>query len=90
MDYVLFFTILGTGIAIVSFFYGIMINFKNDVNSHIDQMGKRTDLMGKRIDDHIIDYRKDIALMDQRVMETNKRMDGIYHLLLKKLENTKN
>ncbi len=38
------------------------------------------------IDDHILDIKNENKRMDQRVTETNKRMDGIYHILIKKVE----
>ncbi len=39
------------------------------------------------IDRHIIEIKDDQKKMDQRVMETNKRMDGVYNVLLKRTEN---
>jgi len=72
MDWSLIITIIGTAIATIGVIYGFLRNLKFDLNSHID-----------RLETHV---REENAKMDQRVMETNKRMDGIYHLLLKKLE----
>lgn len=39
------------------------------------------------IDNHITEIKEDNQKMDQRVTETNKRMDGVYHILLKRTEN---
>jgi len=38
------------------------------------------------IDSHISEIKEDQKKMDQRVTETNKRMDGVYHLLIKRSE----
>lgn len=32
------------------------------------------------------EWKDESKKMDQRVIETNKRMDGVYHVLLKRLE----
>ncbi len=77
MEMTLFITIIGTGIGIVSLIYAIMRNFKTDINSHIDRMESKFE----KIDSN---FQK----MDQRVTITNNRMDGVYHILLKKLEKT--
>jgi hypothetical protein len=75
MDWPLFWTIfaaVGTGVGLI---YAFLRNFKTDINSHID-----------RLEGGIKDIKEDNKKMDQRVTETNKRMDGVYHLLLKKLD----
>lgn len=41
------------------------------------------------IDLHILEMKDDQKKMDQRVTETNKRMDGVYNVLLKRTENLK-
>lgn len=41
------------------------------------------------IDSHISEIKEDHKKMDQRVTETNKRMDGVYNVLLKRTENLK-
>ena len=72
MDKTLILTMIGTGVAILGFIYGILRNFKSDINSHIDRLQK--------------EIRDENRRMDQRVMETNMRMDGVYHLITKKLK----
>jgi hypothetical protein len=42
--------------------------------------------MGQRIDELTREMRQENKKMDQRVLETNKRMDGVYHILLKRTE----
>ena len=39
------------------------------------------------INKHMYEIRKYQGKMDRRVMETNKRMDGVYNVLLKRLES---
>lgn len=68
-------TIIGSAIAIIVAIYTFLRNFKQDINSHIDRIEKK--------------MTEDNQKMDQRVMETNKRMDGVYHILLKRTENLK-
>lgn len=65
-------TLIGTGIAIVGIVYTFLRNFKTDINSHIDRL--------------VTEIKDDQKKMDQRVIETNKRMDGVYHILLKRTE----
>lgn len=36
------------------------------------------------IDKHILEIKEDQKKVDQRVLETNKRMDGVYNVLLNK------
>jgi hypothetical protein len=79
MDWATFWSIagvIGTGVGLI---YAFLRNFKTDINSHIDSVNTRLDKGDKEWKD---EFRK----MDQRVTETNKRMDGVYHLLLKKLD----
>jgi hypothetical protein len=70
MDAGIIWTIIGAAIATIATIYTFLRNFKTDINAHIDRLEKRM------IEDN--------AKMDQRVMETNKRMDGVYHVLLKR------
>ncbi len=71
IDLITILTTIGTGIAVIGFIYGFMRNFKDDLNSHMDKIEK--------------EWKEESRKMDQRVMETNRRMDGVYHILLKKL-----
>lgn len=77
MDIATILTFIGTGIGIVGFVYAFMRNFKTDINSHIDRMGNQ-------ISDLTKEMKEETRKMDQRVTETNKRMDGVYHILLKR------
>lgn len=72
-------TLITTSVAIIGFVYGFLRNFKADVNKHMDAIGLK-------LDEHIKETKIENAKMDQRVMETNKRMDGVYHLLIKRSE----
>jgi hypothetical protein len=74
MDIATIWTIIGTGIATVAIIYTFLRNFKTDINSHIDRIEKQLSESNSK--------------MDQRVTETNKRMDGVYHILLKRTENS--
>jgi hypothetical protein len=79
MDWVLILTIVGTGLTVVGLIYTFMRNFKSDINDHIDTINTRMDNTSK-------EWKDEVRKMDQRVIETNKRMDGVYHVLLKKVE----
>ena len=60
-------TIIGTGLAVITFTYTFLRNFKTDVNKHIDKIEKRLDqqddrmfwiLTGKKLDDVILEQKK--------------------------------
>lgn len=51
--------------------YGMMKFLLKDIMSRLDL-----------IDKHIGEIKDDQTKMDQRVLETNKRMDGVYNVLL--------
>lgn len=72
-------TIIGAAIATIAAIYTFLRNFKSDINSHIDRIENQMKEDGKKRD-------QQFAEMDQRVMETNKRMDGVYHILLKRTD----
>jgi hypothetical protein len=42
-------TIIGTGISVVSLIYVIIRNFKTDINMHLDKMEKRIDTLEERM-----------------------------------------
>lgn len=73
-------TIIGAAIATIGTIYTFLRNFKTDINAHIDAVTTR-------LDAHIQETKEESRKMDQRVMETNRRMDGVYHVLLKRTEN---
>lgn len=79
MDYATIATIIGTAIAMIAIIYTFLRNFKEDINSNIDRLDKRIDKMEMR-------FTEVSAKMDQRVMETNKRMDGVYNILLSRIQ----
>lgn len=79
MEIGLFFTIIGSAIAIITFIYQFFRNLKADINSHIDRVDSDIKSMQK-------EWKEESKRMDLRVTETNKRMDGVYHLLLKRFE----
>jgi len=54
-------TIIGTGIAVISFIYMAIRNFRTDLDNRFEKMEKYW-------------------------IETNKRMDGVYHVLLKRIK----
>jgi hypothetical protein len=49
MDWGMFFTVIGTGIAIVALIYNIMRNFKEDVNKKFEKHEKRFELIDQRL-----------------------------------------
>ncbi len=49
MDWRLFFTIIGTGFAIVGFIYNFMRNFKNDINKRFEVSDRRFEMMDQRM-----------------------------------------
>lgn len=76
LDLVTILTTVGTGAAVVGIIYSFLRNFKTDINSHIDRIENEMKQMHS-------DFKKETFKMDQRVIETNKRMDGVYNVLLK-------
>lgn len=67
---------VGTAITIIGFVYTIIRNFRSDFDTRFDQ---RFDKLERKLESQ-----------EQRWVETNKRMDGVYHMLLKKMsENSK-
>lgn len=77
MDTATIWTIIGTGITTIGVIYGFMRNFKSDINTHIDKMGTQIGELAKEM-------KEENKKMEQRVIETNKRMDGVYYILLKR------
>jgi hypothetical protein len=49
MDLGIFFTVIGTGMAIIAFIYQIMRNFKEDVNNNFEKHEKRFELIDQRL-----------------------------------------
>jgi hypothetical protein len=49
MEFIIDFTVIGTGITTISSVYMIIRNFKTDINSHIDRLEKRMDLLDERM-----------------------------------------
>ena len=74
MDYVLFFTIIGTAAAVIGFIYSFLRNFKMDINSHIDRLESRMDKFDQRMD-----------IFENRMMSLEERM--FYMATGKKLED---
>jgi FtsZ-binding cell division protein ZapB len=72
-------TIIGAAIATIATIYTFLRNFKEDINKHIDAVTNRLDI-------HIKETKEENQRMNQRVTETNKRMDGVYHILLTRTE----
>ena len=67
-----FWTVVGTGATIIGLTYSFLRDFRADMDMRFEKMDKKFD--------------KKFAEMDQRVMETNKCMDGVYRILLKRVE----
>ncbi|HET6457891.1 MAG TPA: hypothetical protein VFG24_03305 [Nitrosopumilaceae archaeon] len=66
MDWNIFFTIIGSAFAIISFVYAFLRNFKSDINGHIEKIEKRIDTLeermfwmatGKKLEDAILEER---------------------------------
>lgn len=74
--------LIGTAGTVIGVVYAIMRNFKTDVNNHIDAIIKE-------MKEERIERREENRKMEQRVWEANKRMDGVYNILLKRTENMK-
>lgn len=82
MDWTVFWSIVGvvgTGVGLI---YAFLRNFKTDINTHITDINIHIDKIDR-------EWKEESRKMDQRVIETNKRMDGVYHILLKRTENLK-
>lgn len=65
-------------ISVCAAIYGMMNSMLKDIYTKLNL-----------IDSHISEIKEDQKKMDQRVMETNKRMDGVYNVLLEITENLK-
>lgn len=65
--------------------YGMMNFLLKDIYAILSVIDKRLTM----VDNHISEIKDDQKRMDQRVTETNKRMDGVYNILLKRTENLK-
>ena len=67
-----FWAIIGSAVTVLGFLYTFLRNFKKDMDERFDKMDAKLE--------------KKFYEMDQRVTETNKRMDGVYNILLKRTE----
>lgn len=50
MDWVLFFTMIGTGVAVIAIIYQIMRNFKEDVNKNFEKYERRFEKHERRFE----------------------------------------
>lgn len=64
--------IVGTGIGVVGFLYSVIRNFRSDFDSKFEKSEQR--------------WIETNARMDKRINEINNRMDGVYHILLKRIK----
>ena len=78
-----FWTIIGTGIGVVTMIYSFMRDFRADMGARFDKMGERFDKRNAESDRKFIE-------LDQKILESNKRMDGVYHILLQRIEKSSN
>jgi uncharacterized membrane protein YgaE (UPF0421/DUF939 family) len=76
-------TAIGTGTAVIGSIYVFLRNFRNDMDDRFDKMDKKFDKKFELADKR---YWEMEQKMDQRITETNKRMDGVYNILLKRTE----
>jgi hypothetical protein len=86
---VLIATLIGTAGGVVGLIYGFMRNLKTDINIHVDRIKDNVDRMEGKIDKLAKDMKEENRMMEQRITESNRRMDGVYHILLKRTENLK-
>lgn len=72
-------------VSVCGAIYGMMNFLLKDIYAKLIMIDHRLTM----VDNHIIEIKDDQKKMDQRVTETNKRMDGVYHILLKRTETLK-
>lgn len=65
-----FWTIIGTGLGVVTLVYSFIRDFRADLDARFDKMSERFDKN------------------EQKILEANKRMDGVYNLLLQRMEKS--
>lgn len=68
--------------SVIGAIVGTMKFMLKDVFTAISVLDGKVALM----DAHVQEIKKDNTLMEQRWVETNKRMDGVYHVLLKRIK----
>lgn len=78
-----FWAIIGSAIAVVTFLYTYLRNFKADMDSRFDDFKVDMDRRSERFENKFIE-------IEQRILESNKRMDGVYTILLNRIENLGN
>lgn len=69
-------------ISVVGTIYAIMKIMFKDIFIAISALDGKIVLM----DTHISEIKTENTLMENRWVETNKRMDGVYHILLKRIK----
>lgn len=69
-------------ISVVGAIYAIMKIMFKDIFIAISALDGKIVLM----DTHISEIKTENTLMESRWVETNKRMDGVYHILLKRIK----
>lgn len=63
--------------------YGIQKFLLRDIHIQLDLIEKHFNLKLTSIDQHIIETKQQQMKMDQQILESNKRMDGVYNILIK-------
>jgi peptidoglycan hydrolase CwlO-like protein len=72
-------------VSVCGAIYGMMNFLLKDIYAQLKLIDNHINLVNGNINEIKEDHKK----MDQRVLETNKRMDGVYNVLLKRTENLK-
>lgn len=64
-------TVIGVGLSAVALIYAMIRNFRKDMDEKFKVLGD--------------EFREEYKENNKRWIETNKRMDGVYHILLKRI-----
>ncbi len=75
MNWIEALTIIGTGFTVAGFIYTAIRNSRKDLSDKFEKIDSKWIATNER--------------MDKRVAEINNRMDGVYHILLKRIGEEK-
>lgn len=78
-DWTLIISAIGTVITTVGLIYGIMRNFKNDINDHLDKLDKRIDKLD-------VDVKNTNTKFDGWFKSQNERTDRLYEMFVELLK----
>lgn len=80
-----FWTIIGTGLGVVTLVYSIIRDFRTDMDARFDKWCERSDKRHAEADSKFLEASRKFLEIDQKILEVNKRMDGVYNILLQRM-----